>query len=213
MNGSVSVRTLRALAVFGLSVPQAAGAFAEHEQRAARAAAAGVLRAVRGEAGARVLLAGPSGAGKTTAMRLAARALRRRGVRCIQVDAERLRNERGTAVELIPGGLEPALRTLARAGLSDATLLALPSHRLSEGQRWRLALAVAQSRAARARGGSRCVLLADELCAGLDLATARGVAMSAGRGRGVAIVAATSRDELIQAIGRMPEWTVIRVGV
>lgn len=61
------------------------------------------------------------------------------------------------------------LSAMALAGLSDATLLARRPDQLSEGQRWRLALAMAFAQAAHEPGG---VLIADEFCSTLDRATA-----------------------------------------
>jgi len=211
-----SARVLRALAVFGLSVPRAEGAFAAVEEAAARRAAARGLRclraALRAPGGARcIVFSGASGAGKSTALRMVARALRRRRVRCVCANPATLAMEKRSAVELLRGALADALSALARAGLSDATLLARPARLLSDGQRWRLALALSVRRANSGRGPSVGVVIADEFCAGLDLTTACGVARGMSGRAGALVIAATSREDLITSMTAMPGWTVIKV--
>jgi len=220
MKSTLSARTLRALAVFGLSVPRARSSFALGPEPAARSAAARSLRALRSNNWARaILLAGPSGAGKSTAMRLVARALRRarstrKPSRIVTVNPGGLRRECRPPIDLIGAPLAQALGLLARAGLSDATLLARPAKHLSDGQRWRLALALALQRAAIARPPT--IILADEFCTGLDLPTAIGVAHCAltrcASRKNVVLLAATSREDLIDAVRSMPTWLVIDIG-
>ncbi len=200
MPRTCSTRTLRALAAFGLSPAETQSSYTRHTRPTSRAAAARALRLLRAASPPSILLAGPSGAGKSTTLRLIARAL---GHRARRIDPGPLANDPRTAIDLLHGPIPDALRTLARAGLSDATLLATPARRLSDGQRWRLALALGVHRAT----PRRKTLIADEFGAGLDLPTALGVATAAARA--APIVGATSRDELIRAARALPGWTVI----
>lgn len=79
---------------------------------------------------------------------------------------------------------------------------------LSDGQRWRLRLAVALE-----RGGPGTVVVADELCSGLDADTARAVCRMVRRavtGRGIGFAAACARGDLERSLGAD---VVIRLGV
>lgn len=205
-----SPRTLRALAVFGLP--------ARRPPTHTLAARNLALRAeIALHAAPCVLLAGPSGAGKSTALDLLARAHRERGTRTIRVRPEALRREQRTAPELIHRGIGFTLELLARCGLSDATLLDTPARKLSEGQRWRLALAVALAQTARASSPSAraapTLIIADELCAGLDELTALGVLAGAAslcaRTPRLQLLAASARDDIAAMARGMIRWRVI----
>lgn len=126
----------------------------------------GVRDAVRigAKANTVTLLMGPSGAGKSTLLRAAGEALRARGVGVLALEEVRLGDR--PAVDLPGGSIESAMRLLARVGLGQAECFLRRARELSDGQRWRLRLAVALDRLAR-RGGEAALLI-DECCAALD---------------------------------------------
>lgn len=213
-----SRRTLRALALFGLTLDQDAGRHLRLAQDSwPRAAAEIDARLLPAQI---ALITGPSGAGKSTLLRLLEERLRERGL-----PTHRLhpcpRAGRRTLIDLVPGTLEGpdgALRRLASAGLADATLLARTPAQLSDGQRFRLALARAMaiatpgSRRFPSTGGADGpppTLLIDEFCATLDRLTARSVARTLRRWLdrstrahppGARVAIATSHDDLATAL-------------
>ena len=103
--------------------------------------------------------------------------------------------------------LRETLLALARVGLAEAwTYLRTPAE-LSDGQRWRLRLAVALDRARRATTNhptARVVLVADEFAALLDRVTgcvvARSLRRTIGPGSRVAALVATAHDGVTRAL-------------
>jgi len=105
--------------------------------------------------------------------------------------------------------LDETLALLARVGLAEAwTYLRTPSQ-LSDGQRWRLKLALALDAAFReeasqagARARRRTILCADEFCAVLDRVTAMIVARTLRRAvrAPLSAIVATSHDDLADAL-------------
>ncbi len=192
MSTHPSERVLRALAPFGLTPARAARAApVDHAERAAGL----LLEDFARHPGGRVaLVTGPSGSGKSCVVR----ALGRRLGAAASAHETRLHGARALA-EHAPGvGLDDWLGTLALAGLADARLLATPAGALSNGERARLRLAVAMSRA---RSGW---LLVDEFCSTLDRETAAGVAASLRRWAsraGARVVAAAGNDDLVRLLG------------
>ncbi len=141
------------------------------------------------------LLTGPSGSGKSTTLAAIAKAAAPRPVRHLQ--RTRLRDI--PAVDHFPK-LTPyaAMRALASAGLADARAFLRTPSQLSEGQRWRLRLAVALHRLPQ-----NALLIADEFAATLDPRTATAVARllrKAATTHKLAIAAATSREDLTTAL-------------
>ena len=139
-------------------------------------------------------LTGESGAGKSTLLRAAARDLRDRGARVVDLDDLTL----GTrpVIDRIGGSLDDAIATLSRCGLGEARLmLRLPSE-LSEGQRYRLRLALAVD-ALRETGGW---IVADEFTATLDRTLAKVLARNVHRlaqpGR-LGFVLATTHEDIL----------------
>jgi ABC-type multidrug transport system ATPase subunit len=126
----------------------------------------GVRDAVRigARANTATLFTGPSGAGKSTLLRASGEALRTRGVRVLALGEVRLGDR--PAVDLLGGNIDDAMRLLARVGLGQAACFLRRAQELSDGQRWRLRLAVALDRLT--RGGGHAALLIDECCAALD---------------------------------------------
>lgn len=155
------------------------------------------------------LFTGPSGVGKSTLLRGAGDGLRARGVRVLALDEVRLRE--CPAVDLIGGSVDNAMRMLARVGLGQAECFLRRPRELSDGQRWRLRLAVALDRLAR-DGGERALLI-DECCAALDPWSALGVCATVRRaaetGRGLRVLCA-SADPRVEGMLRADE--VVRVG-
>ena len=191
----------RAAAAFGL------GGAAGTAGTAAPPAAAAVPAA-----GEVVLFGGPSGGGKSTALRATAAAAARAGWDAFDVDRRRLRavpsvDQFGHSGDPA-ADLDFAASLLSRVGLGEAAaMLRLPGE-LSDGQRWRLRLAVTVARVMRGRGRRPALLVADEFCAVLDRTTAAVVARGLRRtidrlsrvGLPVAAAVATSHDDLRPAL-------------
>jgi ABC-type ATPase with predicted acetyltransferase domain len=105
--------------------------------------------------------------------------------------------------------LGEALEHLARAGLADARVMLRRPEELSDGQRFRFALA-------RFFAGEWNVLLADEFCATLDRVTAKVVAhqlrkfvtRSAEGGRARTAIVATTHEDLIEDL--RPDVVIVR---
>jgi ABC-type ATPase with predicted acetyltransferase domain len=178
-------------------------------ERTVTAAAADGPR-VRLAGGRVVLITGPSGAGKSTLLRR----LRQRSARAATwFDLRPTLPTRGYVIdhmtEAMGGGVDEAsvvaaLEALSRVGLGEVwTYLRTPAQ-LSEGQRWRLRLALTLAEARPARDRKLSVLAADEFAAPLDRVTALVVARALRRavdGRpDLCAVVATSHDDLAAAL-------------
>ena len=160
-----------------------------------------------------LLLAGPSGGGKSTRLRAIAASS---AVRTFDVARVRLRpvpcvDQFGCSRDPA-ADLKHAAGLLARVGLAEAfVFLRLPSE-LSDGQRWRLRLAIVIHRVMRHNAlrddGALPLIVADEFGAVLDRVTACTVARSLRRtidrltrvGVSVAAAVATSHDDLERAL-------------
>ncbi len=195
-------RTLRACAAFGITLERAARTRSTLPANGLRLARLVVRRLRRGGV---ALLTGPSGSGKSSLLRLVQSALRTQGLAVLHAAPIDARTESRTVMDLLGGSVEDGLRALGVAGLADATLWPRTPAELSEGQRWRLALALAASRA---RPGS-CII-ADEFGSTLDRTTARCVAATlarwAARTPGVRAVCATAHADLADALA--PRLTI-----
>ncbi|MCC7349087.1 MAG: AAA family ATPase [Phycisphaerales bacterium] len=145
------------------------------------------------------LINGPSGSGKTRLMRRLRH--RWRGDFCL-FDLDAMKLPRCPTIECFARlQLEVALHLLSRVGLAEAHTWLLPAHRLSEGQRWRLKLAIALMNA---RDADRpAILFADEFAGCLDPLTARIVAHTLHRqirAFQLRALIATSRDDLLSVL-------------
>lgn len=149
-----------------------------------------------------LLLTGASGSGKSTLLRTIVNALPEAGFRPIDLAALTLPDV--PVVDCLPElSIEAALLLLGRMGLGEAwTYLRTPSE-LSDGQRWRLRLALAVHESGRlaTRGP---VLICDEFAALLDRITATIVARSIRKIVNafprLSAVLATSHGDLIAAL-------------
>ena len=166
------------------------------------------------EAGKLLFITGPSGAGKSLRLRRLCVEASRQNIRLVRVDRVRLRPV--PCVDQLGDNLQLAVDLLSRVGLAEAmTFLRLPDE-LSDGQRWRLRLAVAiyrllrQGGLDRKRGARprRLMLVSDEFCAVLDRISAAVVARCLRRtidrlarvGVPVRAAVATSHDDLTGAL-------------
>lgn len=168
-------------------------------------------------AGQILLIVGPSGGGKSALLRqLVARSRNVLPSAPMVLDVDRVRLGRVPCVDQFGPDLQLALDLLSRVGLGEAyTYLRLPEE-LSDGQRWRLRLAVRLGQAMRrhrsmrigAAGRRSLVLQADEFCAVLDRVSAAVVARSLRRtidrlwrvGLPIGAVVVTSHDDLEPAL-------------
>jgi ABC-type glutathione transport system ATPase component len=145
--------------------------------------------------GSLTLLAGPSGSGKSTLLRHLSQAV---GPRALHLDAIDL-PERPLVDLFTNCTLDEALRHLSRVGLAEAwTWVRTPSE-LSEGQRYRLRLALALHAIA-SQPSAGTILFCDEFCALLDRVTASVIACVVRRAvdrQKLTICLATSHDDLL----------------
>jgi ABC-type ATPase with predicted acetyltransferase domain len=147
-----------------------------------------------------MLITGSSGSGKSSLLR----ALARRGDAKV-VNIAQIRPARVPCIDQFGGEIGLALDLLSRLGLAEAfTWMQLPRE-LSDGQRWRLRLALG---IAQASHHERALLVVDEFCAILDRVTAGVVARALRRtidrlnqrGPRLAAIIATSHDDLGAAL-------------
>jgi ABC-type ATPase with predicted acetyltransferase domain len=162
-------------------------------------------------AGQVTLITGPSGSGKSTLLRAIARAAPP-DVTCINVEAQRPPDR--ALIDCFPRATAAdAMRQLSRVGLCEAFLALRRSRELSDGQRWRLRLALALHRAhTKTRtpsGAGPILLLCDEFAALLDRLTAMVISRSLRRliRTPIGAILATSHDDLARAL--QPD-TIIR---
>jgi ABC-type ATPase with predicted acetyltransferase domain len=146
------------------------------------------------------LISGPSGAGKSTVLRRLAAQAHRRGTPVFAVTpAFALATERRPPLDLLHGSFTDDIRLLCASGLAEAPLWLRPTRALSEGQRARLALALAIA-AARDRRATHAWLIADEFASSLDRASAMALALGWRRivaaAPGCALAVASAHDDI-----------------
>lgn len=137
-------------------------------------------------------ITGPSGSGKSRLLRSVERAAHRP----LRVAPHSLPPIAAIDVAALAHPADP-LALLARVGLAEAPLLGRTPRELSDGQRWRLALAVALARA----GDEGATLIADEFTSLLDRVTARAVARALrrwiARSPAARFIGAGSNDDIL----------------
>jgi ABC-type ATPase with predicted acetyltransferase domain len=199
-------KTARARAMFGLNPRAATGAGPNAAELAAEHVDCGLT------AGQVAIVSGPSGSGKTTVLRALAERLKDRAVPVTMVPPDDGAPEFISVVDLFRSPLDQTIRLLSLAGLADAAVFTRRPRDLSEGQRWRLGLALAMERVGGivAQGGSDVsdasfapvTLIVDEFASTLDRTSAMCVAVSLrrwlSRSDRVRVVAATSHDDMTE---------------
>lgn len=156
-----------------------------------------------------VFVTGPSGGGKSSLLRLIARAVGPRDdAALVDFDAVPIRPDRPLVDQFGDRPLDEVLPLLARAGLGDAFVMLRRPDQLSDGQRYRFRLARAMHAAAEAEDDAQpnrlMVIAADEFGATLDRVTAAVVARQVARWThaqpNVCFIAATTHDDLLEPL-------------
>jgi ABC-type ATPase with predicted acetyltransferase domain len=153
------------------------------------------------EEGSVVYITGPSGAGKSVLLREIEEctpAWERINLDEIQPAGEE------AVIDCVDGDIVQGLRLLSEAGLSDVFCVVKKCGDLSEGQRYRLRLAMALA------VGKKYVF-ADEFCSTLDRITASVISYNVQRyakRRGVTFVLASSHEDIL--IDLLPDVVVVR---
>lgn len=162
----------------------------------------GAVRLPAARAGRIVLITGPSGSGKSTLLRRYRERVPRRRL----IDLTRMRLAERAVIDLFPRlSVEAALGALSRVGLAEAHTYLLPPSKLSDGQRWRLRLALAVARCEASPPRARFVIVVDEFAALLDRVTAwivaRALRKAVDRLENVCAIVATSHEDVERPLG------------
>ncbi|MEM6560357.1 MAG: hypothetical protein AAF656_02045 [Planctomycetota bacterium] len=190
-----SRRTRRVSALFGLRHDEPEHPTTNHEPPTPPAPPA---------PGQVMFIGGPSGGGKSTLLRHMIKTAKRRKHLVLDVGTRQLPNK--PAVDCLPElAVESALALLGKAGLGEAWCYLRRPSELSDGQRWRLRLAVAVDDARRLAQGRTTLLVCDEFAALLDRVTAAVVARSLRKmidstQLPIAAILVTSHDDLHRAL-------------
>jgi ABC-type ATPase with predicted acetyltransferase domain len=141
-----------------------------------------------------VYITGQSGSGKSLLLRDLAAQMRESGLKV--ADLSEVVLEERPVIELLGKTTREALELLARAGISDAWLYIRKPSELSDGQRYRLRLAMVLA-------SDADVWVADEFGAVLDRVTARVVAYSmakVARAEGKIFMVATTHSDMVEEL-------------
>jgi uncharacterized protein len=141
-----------------------------------------------------VYITGQSGSGKSLLLRDLAEKMREEGL--VVSDLSRIELEEKPVVELLGNSTSEALELLSRAGISDAWIYIRKPSELSDGQRYRLKLAMVLASGAD-------VWVADEFGAVLDRVTAQVVAFNmakVARKEGKTFIVATTHDDMVETL-------------
>lgn len=142
-----------------------------------------------------IYITGQSGSGKSLLLREIADQCREQGQKV--VDIVDITYKDAPLVDQIGKDTNEALKILAKAGLNDAYLFIRKPQELSDGQRYRLALA-------KLIESGKAVWVCDEFGAVLDRTTAKVVAFSMqkiAREQGALMVLATTHTDLLEELG------------
>jgi ABC-type ATPase with predicted acetyltransferase domain len=143
-----------------------------------------------------VFITGQSGGGKSLALSLLTQIMENRdGLKIADLNKIELPNK--PVIELVGKTTTEAADILAKAGISDAWIYIKTPNQLSDGQRYRLKLAMLMDTDAD-------VWIADEFGAVLDRVTAKCVAFNmqkVARARGKTLMVATTHDDLTAELG------------
>lgn len=152
--------------------------------------------------GSVVYIHGQSGSGKSLLLRELAAAMRADGLKV--ADLNELKLPEVPVIDVLGGSTSEALHLLALAGISDAWIYIRKPSELSDGQRYRLKLAVLLEQDAD-------VWIADEFGAVLDRVTAKAIAFNLqkiARLRGKTFMVATTHTDLVDELG--PDLSVYK---
>lgn len=141
-----------------------------------------------------VYITGQSGSGKSLLLRDLADKMRADGLKVTDLNAIEL--EERPVVELLGKTTSEALEILSLAGISDAWIYIRKPSELSDGQRYRLRLAMVLASGAD-------VMIADEFGAVLDRVTAKAVSYNmakVARRNGTTFMVATTHDDMIEEL-------------
>lgn len=205
VSDDASDRVLETCASFGLLVRRQKQGQAWRRRMAVVRRDAARIESTLG-AGQVALITGTSGSGKSTLLRAVAACVRRRARSLVEVGD--VPGVDRPMLDLIPGHVDDVLALLTRAGLADATTIVRSVRELSEGQKWRLRLALCMHEASRSRPAT---LVIDEFASTLDTTTGACVATMIARWvrrEGHRLVAATARSELGAHLAPDLEWNV-----
>lgn len=149
-----------------------------------------------------VYITGQSGSGKSLLLRDLSSQMTAGGLKV--ADLNKIELEERPVVELLGKSTNEALDLLAKAGISDAWIYIRKPSELSDGQRYRLKLAMLMD-------SDADVWIADEFGAVLDRVTARVVAFSmqkVSRRAGKTFMVATTHDDMVAELA--PDLTITK---
>lgn len=141
-----------------------------------------------------VYITGQSGSGKSLLLRDLSAAMESAGLKV--ADLNRMVLEERPVIELLGTTTTQAIELLAKAGISDAWIYLRKPSELSDGQRYRLKLAMVLESGAD-------VWIADEFGAILDRVTAKAVAFNmakVARREGKTFMVATTHDDMVEEL-------------
>lgn len=144
-----------------------------------------------------VYITGQSGSGKSQLLKLLGEQMRAEGRRVADLNEIALSDLCKPIVDLVGKTMTDAVGLLSRAGINDAYLLCRKPSELSDGQRYRLKLAMLIE-------SDADVWIADEFGAVLDRVTAKVVALNMqkiARAMGKTLLIATTHTDLAEELG------------